>query len=221
MKIFRESTDPSSVGNKFRQKRMMYFLNLIRDLNKPLNILDIGGNQIFWRNAGLHNQSDYQITILNLDLQKASFENFTSVVGDATNLSQYKENQFDLVFSNSVIEHLYNKQNQVKMASEAQRVGRFHFIQTPNKYFFLEPHFLLPFFQFLPGSLKFSILTKTKLSRLKRWDKAFARQYLDEIRLLSPHEMKELFPNSKIWREKFFSVTKSIVAHNLDTPPNY
>ena len=122
---------------------------------------------------------------------------------------------YDVVHSNSVIEHLYNFENQKKMASEIIRVGQKYIVQTPNKYFFLEPHYLLPFFQFLPNSLKYFILTKTKLSRLKKWDKKFAKQYIEEIRLLSEKEMKTLFPKSKIYYEKFFGMNKSFTMHNF------
>jgi len=67
----------------------------------------------------------------------------------------------------------------------------------------------------LPNSLKYFILTKTKLSRLKKWDQEFAKQYIEEIRLLSEKEMKILFPKSKIYYEKFFGMNKSFTAHNF------
>ena len=76
------------------------------------------------------------------------------------------------------------KENQVKMANEIMRVGKKYFVQTPNKYFFIEPHYLLPFFNFCPDKIKYFILTKTKLSRLRKWDHDFAKQYIEEIRLL-------------------------------------
>ena len=101
------------------------------------------------------------------------------------------------------------------MSSEIMRVGEKYIVQTPNKYFFLEPHYLLPFFQFIPNKLKYSILTKTKLSRLKKWNKKFASRYIEEIRLLSLKDMKQLFPNSKINFEKFLGMNKSFTMHNF------
>ena len=101
------------------------------------------------------------------------------------------------------------------MAKETQRVGKYYFIQTPNKHFIIEPHFLLPFFQFLPKNLQYYILTKTKLSRGKKWNKKFAKNYINEIRLLSLNEMKELYPHSKFDFEKFIGLTKSFTAHNF------
>ena len=87
--------------------------------------------------------------------------------------------------------------------------------KTPNKYFFVEPHYIFPFFQYLPSKIQYKILTKTKLSRLRKWDKKFARQYLKEIRLLTLNELKEIFPGSKIYQEKFFGMSKSFTAYNL------
>ena len=73
-------------------------------------------------------------------------QNFKSIKGDATNLSNFKDNQFDIVFSNSLIEHLYTYENMKLMANETMRVGKKFFVQTPNKYFPIEPHYFFHFF---------------------------------------------------------------------------
>src|SRR5690606_33300296 len=101
------------------------------------------------------------------------------------------------------------------MVREVQRVGIKYFVQTPNKYFFFEPHYALPFFQFMPASFVYFVLTKTKLSRLHRWDPQQARSYVEEIRLLSLREMKQLFPGGKVYREKFLGMDKSFSLHNF------
>ena len=214
--IFSNSENKDSLGNLFREKRFNFFFDKIHNIQKPVRILDIGGKINFWENRGLAGNIDYCLTILNLNNEKSEFSNINCTVGDALDLSHLKSNSFDIVFSNSVIEHLHNFENQKKMADEVQRVGKKHFIQTPNKFFFIEPHYLLPFFQFLPKKVRYNILTKTKMSRLKTWDKNFAQQYIDEIRLLSLFEIKTIFPNSEIYFEKFLGMNKSFTAHNLD-----
>ncbi|MDA7707924.1 class I SAM-dependent methyltransferase [Flavobacteriaceae bacterium] len=213
--IFEISENKNSLGNQFREKRFSFFLKKINKLPKPVSVLDVGGKINFWENRGLAGNLNYTITIVNFEKEKSQYSNIKTLIGDATDLSQFVDKSFDIVHSNSVIEHLYNFNNQSKMASEIVRVGKKYIVQTPNKCFFLEPHYLLPFFQFIPDKLKYLILTKTKLSRLKKWDKNFAKQYINEIRLLSLKEMKILFPKSKIYFEKFFGMNKSFTAHNF------
>ncbi len=148
-KILQDSKQKGSIGNKFRDKRFVYFEKLISNLPRPIHILDVGGTEDFWVNRNYNKKEDVKITLLNLKTIRTNYNNITSIIGDATDLSLFQKNHFDIVFSNSVIEHLHNFKNQQKMAQEVQRVGKYHFIQTPNKYFLIEPHFLLPLFQFL------------------------------------------------------------------------
>ena len=184
-------------------------------MKKPVSILDIGGKINFWENRGLAGNNDYKITIVNIEKETSKFSNINYEIGDATNLNKFNAKSFDIVHSNSVIEHLYNFNNQSKMASEILRIGKKYIVQTPNKYFFLRAPLSYSFFQFLPDKLKYLILTKTKMSRLKKWDKKFASQYIEEIRLLSLKEMKLLFPSSKIYFEKFLGMNKSFTMHNF------
>jgi 2-polyprenyl-3-methyl-5-hydroxy-6-metoxy-1,4-benzoquinol methylase len=138
-----------------------------------------------------------------------------AVQGDATDLREFEKGSFDLVFSNSVIEHLYTLEQQQKMALEILRVGKSYFIQTPNVYFPIEAHYALPFAQYYTNGFLYFILTKTKFSRLKKWNSAEASQYIAEIRLLNAQEMKALFPGASLLKEKVLGLTKSITAHNL------
>lgn len=223
MKIFASSEDRQSLGNRFREQRFKFFDGRIKDLiakgaiQFPIKILDVGGMESYWENRGWHNNPDYSLTLVNITFPEKSknYTNIINVIGNAVDLNQYRDDEFDIVFSNSVIEHLYTYENQEKMAAECRRVGKYYFVQTPNRAFFLEPHYLLPFFQFLPSRLKYFILTKTRLSRGKRWNKAFAQQYIDEIRLLTRREMENLFPKAKIYVESFFGLAKSFTAHNF------
>ena len=213
--IFEISENKKSLGNRFRSKRFEFFLRKMEKFEKPVTILDVGGKINFWENRGIAGNPDYKIMIVNLEKEKSKYNNIKFTIGDATNLTKFGDQSFDIVHSNSVIEHLYNYENQKKMANEVFRIGKKHIIQSPNKYFFIEPHYLFPFFQFLPNSIKYLILTKTRLSRLKKWEKSFARQYINEIRLLNLKEMKNLFPKSHIYYEKFLGMNKSFTMYNF------
>src|SRR3712207_2488810 len=115
-----------SINAKYRAQRFELFkslLNKIKTDGRPVRILDIGGTQAFWERMNFVNVPGVHITLLNIFAEPVKYDNFTSLTGDACNLSQYKDKEFDLVFSNSVIEHLFNFENQKKMAAEVRRVG--------------------------------------------------------------------------------------------------
>lgn len=100
------------------------------------------------------------------------------------------------------------------MAKEVCRVGRRYFVQTPNKYFPLEPHFLFPFFQFLPIWIRVLLLRNFNLGWfVKTPDKAKAKEIVEGIRLLNKREFTSLFPNASIYQEKVFGITKSFLAY--------
>lgn len=216
--LFAPSDNPKSIGAKFRARRLKKFEKLFfRNFNpeKAIHILDVGGTDYFWKRSEVPNIPGVTITLLNLQPEKTTRANINSLVGDATAMCEFGDKKFDLVFSNSVIEHVYTYENQVKMADEIQRVGKRFFVQTPNKYFPVEAHYAIPFAQYLPKGLLLFFLTKTRLSRMTKWKKQDAQQYLDEIRLLNEKEMRRLFPGSTILKERTLGMTKSLTAHNL------
>ncbi|MCH7412997.1 class I SAM-dependent methyltransferase [Belliella sp. R4-6] len=121
------SANPESIGYKFRNRRFIVFETLIEknfDKNTKLKILDVGGASYFWSDKDFLEKYDVEITMLNLDVVESGHPKLKSVKGDATDLSEYQNDSFDLVFSNSVIEHLYTWENQIKMAKECVRVGK-------------------------------------------------------------------------------------------------
>ena len=210
-----DNKNPRSLASSFRSKRLNLFKGFVAGLPKPVKILDIGGTPEFWKNAGL-DAADAEITLLNLAVVQTDLPNVVSIAGDATDLSAFSDKTFDIAFSNSVIEHLFSVENQQKMAQEAQRVSAYHFIQTPNFWFPIEPHWVFPCFQYLPKAIRIFLTRHFNLGHLKRsrsW--SVARQQVEEIQLLSRSEMARLFPESKIWEEKLLAFSKSFVAHNF------
>lgn len=212
------SDNPNSLGYKFRIKRLQefekMFFSRFSGLEK-IEILDVGGTSYFWKNSSLLSHPGLRITLLNLYPVETSHPAIHAVQGDATDMREFETGSFDLVFSNSVIEHLYTLELQQKMASEILRVGKSYFIQTPNVYFPIEAHYALPFAQYYSKGFLHFVLTQTKLSRMKKWSSAEASQYIAEIRLLNAQEMKALFPGASLLKEKVLGLTKSITAHNL------
>lgn len=160
--------------------------------------------------------NNLKITLINLKRSKVDLPYFTSIEGNATDLRQFKNDQFDVVFSNSVIEHLYSWENQVAMAKEVVRVGKHFFVQTPNFGFPVEPHFVFPFFHYLPQTSRIWLTKNYDLGHYPRAkNEQEARRRIEELKLLSIKDMKALFPGAKIYREQVWGLTKSIIAHNF------
>lgn len=203
----------AAFARKMRKKRIALFASLIAQLPRPLNILDVGGEQRFWEIVDLVNE-DARILLYNLFPGKVTHPTLVSMVGDARDMSAFRDNQFQIVFSNSVIEHVGTFAHQRQMAEEIQRVGERFYVQTPNRYFPLEPHFLFPFFQFLPLSLRVFLVTHFNVGwRGKIPDKAEAQRAVREIRLLTEKELKQLFPGAKVYKEKLLGITKSFIVY--------
>lgn len=140
-------------------------------------------------------------------------KNITSRVGDATDMTGIKDDSFDLVFTNSCIEHVGKRPEWTKMRNEMMRVGRYYYLQTPNKYFPIEPHFLIPLFQFFPLFMKTLIIKIFPVSwykDAKTYDEAKA--VADSIHLLSHRDLRSLFPNGEIKKEKLCLLTKSFMV---------
>ena len=196
-----------------RRRRFELFLSLLRRLKGHVEILDIGGTQQFWDLMLGDEQLDIRVTLLNIGHQPVSLPRFESVVGDARSMSRFAANSFDVVFSNSVIEHLGDYENQRLMAEEVRRVGRRYFVQTPNKRFPIEPHFLVPWFQYLPVGVRAWLLSRFDVGWYRRIpDRSAARAEVESIQLLTRKRFSALFPEAIVHEEKFAGLTKSFVA---------
>ena len=215
------SSSPSSLGNKFRRKRIQIFKKYLKDINlSTINILDVGGTPVFWNNMRLDKDKfKLNITLLNLDVLNQNYNSFTYVQGDARDMFLFTSKQFDLVFSNSVIEHVAGHNgvtfaDQKKMADEILRVSKRFYVQTPNYWFPFEPHFLCPFFQYFPIYFKALLLRNFNLgwyNKIKNKDESI--RIAKSIRLLTLKEMNSLFPNSSTYKEYFFGFIKSITKY--------
>ena len=205
--------DTRSIAYRLRSRRLKHFLDLLDATPKPVKLLDVGGSIKYWKVLGLASREDIEFTILNVVAADDEDERFRYLVGDARDLSQFGDGEFDIVFSNSVIEHVGGWEDQQRMASEVRRVGRRYFVQTPNRYFPIEPHFLFPAFQFLPEAVQVGLLMRFRLGWFPRAKtRQEALSYAREIRLLTRREVQQLFPEARLIPEKFHGLTKSFMA---------
>lgn len=85
-------------------------------------------------------------------------------LGDAKNLP-FENNSIDVIFSSAVIEHVGSFEEQKKMIAECFRVcKKGMFITTPNRWYPIDPHTVLPFLHWLPKPIHRAILKKIGLS---------------------------------------------------------
>lgn len=206
-----------SFSNSRRSRRFEAFARLVDGLpeqqSRPVRILDVGGTNLFWEQRGWAGRQDVEVVLLNLEAEPAKHENIEPRAGDATNLSEFADLSFDVVFSNSVIEHLGTFEAQAAMAAEVRRVAPVYWVQTPNFWFPVEPHFLTPAWHWLPVDLRVALL------RRRRWgwrgpcpEADQARALVREIRLMRGRELRGLFPDATLKQERIGPLVKSFVA---------
>jgi len=211
---FADNGNINSLSARFRAARFRRFVELLRDAPGLVHVLDAGGTVETWRLYANALPPNVNVTLLNLkfsempDLRGVSYE-----TGDARDLSRFPDRHFHVCFSNSLIEHVATFDEQQVIANEIRRVCRGYFVQTPNLFFPLDPHFLVPAWQFLPISIRSRILQKSDLGWIKQVkDPLLALQTVQSIRLLCAREMKRLFPDSHTLREQIGPLTKSLIA---------
>lgn len=194
----------------FRRRRMAKFLSLF-GLKESDRIIDVGGTRFNWDLIAVRPA----VLLVNLDGEPWQDGNLQGVRGDATRLD-FPDNTFDIAYSNSVVEHVGTWSDQVAFAREIARMAPRYYVQTPNRWFAVEPHLLAPLLHFLPRRILrrlvrycsiWGLVTKPSQGRVD--------EFLASIQLLSERELRTLFPDATIRRERFLGMTKSLIAMRL------
>ena len=192
---------------------MRFFYDYFK-VEAATTVLDIGGREFNWALMPFAPR----VTILNLSMQGQRSGQFEWVIGDARKLP-FPNRAFDIVYSNSVIEHLGSFDDQRQFAAECKRVGRSYFVQTPNRKFPIEPHLLTPFIHWLPKKWWALLLRNfTVWGWITRPDPAARAKYLDTTRMLTRAEFQSLFPDAEIRSERFLGLTKCFIAIRKTLP---
>ena len=181
--------------NNFRKKRFAQFINLLEVDNKS-RIIDFGGLPYDWISIGFSGE----VLCVSMSRIKEGEWGEGNIQYKRMNLLEntFKDNEFDICYSNSLIEHV-GIENQQKIANEIMRISNKYWVQVPYRYFLLEPHYRFPFFHELPLKLKHLIARK--------WTPYFVKKnyYLDEVDsmyLPKYDEYKKLFNNGRVIKEK-------------------
>jgi SAM-dependent methyltransferase len=176
-----------------RARRFERFRQALR-LRDSDRILDVGCGR-----GGLAAMDRvHEVTGLDLRAQEG-YAGSRLVVADARRMP-FADREFDVVWCNSLIEHV-DPADRPLVAAEIRRVAGRWWVQTPNRWFPVEPHVLLPLFQFLPRGL-----------RRRLWRFGASGEPFHDIPLLDRRELQALFPESRIVRERVGPFTKSLIA---------
>jgi hypothetical protein len=195
------------VHRKLRGQKIEMFLGLIQKYGRKGRLLDVGGDPgIDGEFLELYAKFN-EVVVVNLTSKTFAAPAGVSVktlTADGRDLPM-ESRSFDWVFSNAVIEHVGAWEHQGRFAREIRRVAsRGYFVATPNKYFPIEPHALLPFYQFLPVTLQ---------KKVAPYSPGYLRQY-EEIHLLSTKQLQTLFPEAAVSSVGFPVIGNSLVAYH-------
>ena len=191
----------------FRKRRFRRFADELAVTNDT-RVLDIGGYHYYW---------DYfsaapRVTIANLEPPARPDPRFRWVVADARALP-FRDRAFDVAFSNSVVEHIPGAANRRAFAREIERVAERYYVQTPYRWFPVEPHLMTPLIHYLPKRLQRPLLRRcTVWGLLHRPTPEGCDDFLRDIDLLTIGDLRALFPAAEVWKERALGLLKSIAA---------
>lgn len=174
-------------------------------------VLDLGGAAEAWFDCPIQPK---HVVSLNTDSRRGESPAawITTIVADACDPpSDVRGQHFDLVYSNSLIEHVGGHFRRTAFADVVHSLAPRHWVQTPYRYFPIEPHWLFPGFQFLPVQARGRITRSWSVGHMKSAAETAIEDVLD-VELLSKTEMRHYFPASDIISERFAGMTKSIIA---------
>ena len=202
----------------FRRRRARIISGVIKS-NNVKSIADIGGSVHYWQENGISVEPK-QVSIYNISKgDSGSLDNvrtdYRVELFNGQNVP-VSDKHFDLVVSNSVIEHVALDQRQ-QLVKEMQRIGKQVIIQTPARAFPIDPHFIMPFVHWLPKNIGYLLVLISPWRILSRPPKAIRRSYHYETNILSKRELEALMPGAEIRTERFFGLPKSYVALSRPT----
>lgn len=214
-----DAADPNSLSSRFRRARARRVQTLIEAAHAErgeARIIDLGGEPDYWLRVfdrELLEGCKVRITLVNPQRFEVDDPLFDPVVGDACRLSGHADLSFDIVHSNSVIEHVGDWGRMEAFATEVRRLAPRYYVQTPYFWFPIEPHFSSPFFHWRSEQARARLLMKRRHGFAARArDLGQAMRDVQHARLLDKQQFRFLFPDAEHIDEKAAGLTKSLIA---------
>jgi len=204
-------------GIKQRLRKYERFISVIKPTPEDA-ILDIGATdkEVFEYQNLLETKYPYpqKITALvveDLSKFKEKYPEVKTAKYDGKKFP-FEDNSFDIAFSNAVLEHVGNLEEQAFFLSEVARVCKCGMITTPNRYFPIETHTHVLFGGYLPRRFFYALLRI-----FKGHEHEPGKTQFDSIRLLSRREFRRVFNMAginkvEITRDRFLCFTATFTA---------
>ena len=205
----------SQLSVRFREKMFAMFMTCMKP-DSGYSILDIGvTNDVRYQESNyferLYPHKDRIVCVGTEDGSHLETKypgiKFTQIIPQKP--LPFKDKEFDVAFSNAVIEHVGNSDNQRAFVNEMLRVSQAFFLTTPNRWFPVELHTAMPFLHFLPKKTYRKILAALGETY---WSKE------ENLNLLSKKELRALFPrevNVVIDSVQLLGISTNLVAYSI------
>jgi hypothetical protein len=202
---------PDSWGARRRAQRSQWLVETFPDLAQ-MSVIDLGGRVDTWERVSMRPK---HVHVVNLEPLPADLPDWAEVdYGDACALPErIAKRRYDLVFSNSVIEHVGGHERRLRFAEAVHALGQAHWVQTPYRYFPVEPHWVAPGMQYLPVALRTTMAYRWPLAHSRAEHRAGALDSVLWTELLDRTQMRHYFPHSTLRAERMLGLTKSLIAY--------
>lgn len=201
---------PKSWGARRRAKRFDWLLGAFPDLVE-MSVIDLGGRVDTWVRAPVRPK---HVHLVNLEPVPADLPDWAEADrADVCALpAAVSSRRYDLVFSNSVIEHVGGHERRLRFAESVHRLADAHWVQTPYRYFPVEPHWVAPGAQFLPVAARTTLARRWPLVHTRDPDRKAALGSVLWTELIDRTQMRHYFPDSRLLAERMLGLTKSLIA---------
>ena len=209
-----------SLGARLRARRsgpLMRMIEAAYQSHGHVDILDVGGTPEYWGIIPRPYLEQHRVTIAVLNLPGLARPRddgpFRFLEGNGCHLGEIADRAFHIAHSNSVLEHVGDWRQMTAFAGEIYRVAPRSFVQTPNFWFPVEPHYMTPCFHWLPKATQVWLVRHFQLGTLERAatvDRAV--RTVESASLVSRAMFRALFPESRIVTERVLGLPKSLIA---------
>lgn len=201
---------PGSWGDRRRGRRWEWVRAVYPEID-DMSIIDLGGTAESWLRAPIR---PGLVHVVNLEPPPESAPGWLRVdQADACSLpARIIDGNYDLAFSNSVLEHVGGHVQRMRFADAVHKLAARHWVQTPYRYFPIEPHWIFPGFQFLPLNVRAEISRRWPLAHTRSSSHVDGLGAAMRVELLSCAEMAFYFPDSTLRFERLGGLVKSLIA---------